>query len=122
VVIDRLEPYRTYALALHIPTDQVATTEADRNALWWDTADPYHYIRTTPSKKEGYSLLIVGGEDEKVGQHDDAAERYERLEKWARERWSGAEEVVYQWSGQVIDSTDGYILVFWTEYGGVFQS
>jgi hypothetical protein len=108
-VIDRIEPFRTYALAFSIPTHLVSTNESDYNALWWDTADPYHYIRTTPSKKEGYSLLIVGGEDEKVGQHDDAEERYKRLEEWTRERWTGAEEVVYKWSGQVIDSHDGCV-------------
>ena len=32
-------------------------------------------------------MLIVGGEDHKTGQADDADERYERLEAWARERF-----------------------------------
>lgn len=109
VVIDRLEPYRTYAMAFSIPTSSISTSNApeDQNALWWDTDDPYHYIRVTPSKKEGYSLLIVGGEDEKVGQHDDADDRYKRLERWTRARWSAVEGVEYRWSGQVIDSHDG---------------
>lgn len=70
-------------------------------------ADPYHYIRITPSKTPGESLLVVGGEDEKVGQHDDYAERYKRLEDWTRERWSQVGEVVYKWSGQISETTDG---------------
>jgi hypothetical protein len=34
-------------------------------------------------------------------------QRYERLEKWTRERWTGAGPVEYRWSGQVMDTLDG---------------
>ncbi|WVR07872.1 hypothetical protein IAU60_004915 [Kwoniella sp. DSM 27419] len=97
------KPYRTYAVALKIPTSAVSSS--GENALWWDLADPYHYIRVTPHKQEGYSLLVVGGEDEKVGQHDDYDERYQRLEQWTRERWAEAGEVEYKWSAG--DNGDG---------------
>ena len=33
-------------------------------------------------------LLIIGGEDHKTGQADDAQERFKLLEAWGRERWS----------------------------------
>lgn len=105
MIIDRVEAYRTYAVALKIPNS--AMSADGQPALWWDLADPYHYVRITPHKEEGYSLLVVGGEDEKVGQHDDADERYHRLIQWTKERWTGANEVEYQWSGQVLDSQDG---------------
>lgn len=105
VVIDRVEAYRTYAVALKIPNNAISTN--GEPALWWDLADPYHYIRITPHKEPGFSLLVVGGEDEKVGQHEDWEERYGRLVKWTRERWTGALEVEYKWSGQVIESQDG---------------
>ncbi|MFV9504675.1 MAG: hypothetical protein AB4911_08930 [Oscillochloridaceae bacterium umkhey_bin13] len=36
----------------------------------FDTADPYHYVRTQAAKE--YDVLIVGGEDHKTGQADDA--------------------------------------------------
>jgi glycine/D-amino acid oxidase-like deaminating enzyme len=104
-MIDRLEAFRTYAVALKIPNSALSTN--GESALWWDVADPYHYVRITPHKQEGYSLLVVGGEDEKVGQHDDYQARFDRLVKWAKERWSGAEAVEYEWSGQVWDSADG---------------
>lgn len=105
-MIDRLEAFRTYAVALKIPTADVSARDQG-GALWWDLADPYHYVRVTPHKEEGYSLLVVGGEDEKVGQHDDQDQRYQRLESWTRERWPAAGRVEYRWSGQVMDSQDG---------------
>ncbi|WWC67415.1 uncharacterized protein I206_101323 [Kwoniella pini CBS 10737] len=105
VMIERMEAMRTYAIALKIPAESVSSNGED--ALWWDLGDPYHYVRVTPSKQEGYKLLVVGGEDEKVGQHDDYEERFQRLESWARERWTSAGEVEYKWSGQVMDSADG---------------
>lgn len=106
MMIDRLEPFRTYAVALKIATKDISTQD-EQGALWWDLADPYHYIRVTPHKQEGYSLLVVGGEDEKVAQHDDYEQRYERLESWTRERWPASGPVEYKWSGQVWDSSDG---------------
>ena len=37
-IIDRLEPYRTFAIAVKIKTADVS--KSGKNALWWDTADP----------------------------------------------------------------------------------
>ncbi|WWC57480.1 uncharacterized protein I303_100012 [Kwoniella dejecticola CBS 10117] len=105
VMIERVEALRTYAVALKIRSEDVSSN--GEQALWWDLGDPYHYVRVTPSKQEGYSLLVVGGEDEKVGKHDDYEERFQRLESWARERWTSAGDVQYKWSGQVLDSPDG---------------
>ncbi|KAK6904584.1 hypothetical protein I203_105400 [Kwoniella mangroviensis CBS 8507] len=105
VMIERVEAFRTYAVALKIPTSSVSSDGEE--ALWWDLGDPYHYVRVIPHKQEGYSLLVVGGKDEKVGQHEDYEERFKRLGSWARERWTAAGEVEYKWSGQVLDSSDG---------------
>ena len=38
------------------------------DALYWDTADPYHYVRLEQSRKGGNDILLVGGEDHKTGQ------------------------------------------------------
>lgn len=93
------EPYRTFVVALRLPPGAVP------RALFWDTEDPYHYVRTQPGR-DGDDLLIVGGEDHKTGTRDDAAERYGRLEGWTRARFPTAGEVVHRWSGQVIEPFD----------------
>ncbi len=69
--------YRTYAIALAAPAGAIAP------GLFWDTLDPYHYVRRWPGAGPGGAdLLIVGGEDHRTGQEgdDDAASRYGRLE------------------------------------------
>ena len=90
--------YRTYVIAARIPRGSVP------RALYWDTPDPYHYIRLQevdplldPARRE--ELLIVGGEDHKTGQADDAeharrliaqyrdAENVERSLNETREWW-----------------------------------
>jgi glycine/D-amino acid oxidase-like deaminating enzyme/nitrite reductase/ring-hydroxylating ferredoxin subunit len=91
--------YRSYAVSLRLPKDAV------RRALYWDTADPYHYVRTTPWNERS-DLLIVGGEDHKTGQADDGGERYRRLEAWARRYFPRAQEVHHRWSGQIIETID----------------
>jgi glycine/D-amino acid oxidase-like deaminating enzyme/nitrite reductase/ring-hydroxylating ferredoxin subunit len=95
--------YLTYVVALRVPKTSVA------RVLLWDTLDPYHYVRIDdrffPSGDE--CLLIVGGEDAKTGQHDDADQRWARLEAWARARFPQAGDVQYRWSGQVMETLDG---------------
>jgi glycine/D-amino acid oxidase-like deaminating enzyme/nitrite reductase/ring-hydroxylating ferredoxin subunit len=94
-------PYRTYAVTLRVPSGAVF------DALYWDTCDPYHYVRLEPDgEPTGLSSLIVGGEDHRTASADDAPERYQRLEQWARERFPMAGEVVFRWSGQVLEPFD----------------
>jgi Rieske Fe-S protein len=62
-------------------------------------------------KVASYEILIVGGEDHKTGQADDAEERYARLEAWARERFPTMEAVEFRWSGQVQEPADGLALI-----------
>jgi len=94
-------PYSTYVVALRSPA-----MNGDR-ALYWDTEDPYHYVRLQPHVRDGYELLIVGGEDHKSGQARDGVERLARLERWAREYFPLAEGVELRWSGQVMEPVDG---------------
>ena len=92
-------PYRTYAMAFEIMRASVA------RGLYWDTADPYHYIRV--AEGESSDVLIVGGEDHKCGQQDDGALRFQQLEHWTRERFPQAKDILYRWSGQVMEPIDG---------------
>ena len=55
-------------------------------------------------------MLIVGGEDHKTGQEDDADDRFAYLEAWARERFPIG-EVEYRWSGQVMEPVDGLAFI-----------
>lgn len=92
-------PYRTYALAAKIPAGAL------EDALYWDTLDPYHYVRLQPLSTDE-DLVIVGGEDHKSGEADDGAQRLAALERWARERLPDLREVTHRWSGQVLEPLD----------------
>ena len=94
-------PYTSFVAALEVPPGSV------ERALYWDTLDPYHYVRVQNAPDDGAELLLVGGEDHKTGQADDADERYAKLEAWARERFPQAGRVAYRWSGQVYETLDG---------------
>jgi glycine/D-amino acid oxidase-like deaminating enzyme/nitrite reductase/ring-hydroxylating ferredoxin subunit len=91
-------PYRTYVFAAEVPKGSVG------DALYWDTADPYHYVRLQPDR--GNDILIVGGEDHRTGESDDAAARFDKLERWARERFPDMKKVTHRWSGQVLEPVD----------------
>ena len=93
VIHSKQAAYRTFAIGLRI-------TGSITPALYWDTADPYHYVRLAGE------VLIVGGEDHKTGQADDGAERLHRLEAWTRERFPVG-PVEFRWSGQVMEPVDG---------------
>jgi Rieske Fe-S protein len=85
------------------------------DALYWDTAEYYHYVRLQPldgGPAGGglaglYDLLIVGGEDHKSGQVDDADQRHARLLDWARERFPSILDVEFTWGGQYMETVDG---------------
>lgn len=100
-------PYTTYVIGARIPTGAVA------RALYWDTGDPYHYVRVLSVRSHGDhdDVLLVGGEDHKSGQADDGAARYLRLEAWARERFPMIEGIERRWSGQVLESVDGLAFI-----------
>lgn len=109
-------PYRTYVIAAGIPKGSLPYS------LWWDTGDqdskweskPYHYMRLEEFDAE-HDLVIVGGEDHRVGQGDSddltPGERYGRLFNWARERGLSMNNVLYKWSGQVMEPIDSLAFI-----------
>lgn len=127
----KMAPYRTYAIAAAVPRGSVD------NALYWTTGHPYEYVRLTRLERGEYSgasgspqapthsgeveaptkgdvlwdALIVGGQDNRTGQEEHPEHRWRQLEEWMRARWPQAREVIYRWSGQVMEPSDwiGYI-------------
>lgn len=73
------------------------------DALWWDTADPYRYLRVEPHRD--HDLLIFGGEDHKTGQETDTNACYRRLEAQLM-HLNPDVELTHRWSGQVIETPD----------------
>jgi len=101
--------YRSYVIGVAVPVGTVP------KALYWDTGDPYHYIRLAETKTGGTGsareTLLVGGEDHRTGQADDAETRYARLEQWTRQRFPMSAEVRFRWSGQIMESVDGLAFI-----------
>jgi glycine/D-amino acid oxidase-like deaminating enzyme/nitrite reductase/ring-hydroxylating ferredoxin subunit len=104
-IVDRValhsktSPYRTYVLGFAIKRGALP------DALYWDTEEPYHYVRLQPGN-HGMDFVLVGGEDHKSGEADDADKRFERLEQWARGKMPMLKDITHRWSGQVLDTID----------------
>ncbi len=94
----KLAPYTTYAIGAQVAKGTVP------QALFWDTSDPYYYLRVDPRPRFDY--LIFGGEDHKTGQQEDANESFRRLEQTLLQILPEA-KVDARWSGQVIETHDG---------------
>ena len=92
-------PYRTYAIVTTLPRGSLP------DALYWDTLDPYHYVRLQPHS-EDEDIVIIGGEDHKSGEANDGEARFAALEAWARERLPNMGRITHRWSGQVMEPVD----------------
>lgn len=99
----KLPAYRTYAVGVRLPKNSV------ERCLIWDTADPYIYVRTQP--EENHDVLIVGGEDHRTGQEDDGEARFTKLYQWTQKRFPTADEILYKWSGQFLETHDGLAFI-----------
>ena len=93
----KVAQYRSYVVGVRV---------AGRapQGLFWDDDDPYHYIRS--QKTSAGTVVIIGGEDHKVGQEEDTEGRYEALLAYARERFD-VRAVEYRWSAQTLEPVDG---------------
>ena len=92
--------HRTYVVAFVVPKGLVS------RALFWDTEDPYHYVRVADAPSPEHDVVIVGGEDHRTGVADDGEERFRRLEHWARDRFVDSARLGWRWSGQVMEPVD----------------
>jgi glycine/D-amino acid oxidase-like deaminating enzyme/nitrite reductase/ring-hydroxylating ferredoxin subunit len=94
----KLYLYTSYVVGGRLPPGTVP------EACYWDTADPYHYLRIDPHR--GFDYAIFGGQDHKTGQETDTAACHAALEATARAILPGL-EITHRWSGQVVETNDG---------------
>ncbi len=94
----KLYLYTSYVIGGRLPKGRAP------EASFWDTADPYHYLRIDAHRDSDYA--IFGGKDHKTGQATDTEQCYRELEAEAR-RLMPDLEVTHRWSGQVIETNDG---------------
>jgi glycine/D-amino acid oxidase-like deaminating enzyme/nitrite reductase/ring-hydroxylating ferredoxin subunit len=93
----RAMPYQSYVLGVRVLNDIP-------DALYWDTARPYHYTRRATDADP--RLLIVGGADHHTGVQIDTAERFRELERHFRHRLR-VESASYRWSHEFFETADG---------------
>jgi glycine/D-amino acid oxidase-like deaminating enzyme/nitrite reductase/ring-hydroxylating ferredoxin subunit len=113
VIHTKQAPYHTYVIGARIRPGALTP------ALYWDTHDPYHYVRLQRvsnrelggDNDEGVDIVIVGGEDHKAAQAFDVEERFERLKAWTVEHVPDAGDVEFRWSGQVMETQDGLAFI-----------
>ncbi len=94
----KLAPYSTYVVGARVPSGVVP------EASYWDTADPYNYLRI--DRHEAHDYAIFGGGDHKTGQSGDTRDAYAAVEKNLLAMIPQA-VIDRHWSGQVIESADG---------------
>jgi Rieske Fe-S protein len=94
----KLSLYSSYVLGGRVPKGTLP------DALFWDTADPYHYLRLDPHRD--YDYAIFGGQDHKTGQTTNTEACYSALERTLNESIPGI-QITHRWSGQVIETHDG---------------
>jgi glycine/D-amino acid oxidase-like deaminating enzyme/nitrite reductase/ring-hydroxylating ferredoxin subunit len=93
----KISLYSTYVLGARVPSGALPL------AMFWDTKDPYDYLRV--DRHEGFDYIIFGGEDHKTGQVEAEDNCFNnllvRLKKFAPDA-----RVEHRWSGQVIETHD----------------
>lgn len=98
--------YRTYVIATSLPKGSVP------KGLYWDTADPYHYIRIQKHLSDPHlDWVMIGGDDHKTGQDHEVDAKYDDLEKWTKIRLAMVDKIEYRWSGQVFESMDSLAFI-----------
>jgi glycine/D-amino acid oxidase-like deaminating enzyme/nitrite reductase/ring-hydroxylating ferredoxin subunit len=94
----KLSLYTSYALGARVPLNTVP------EALFWDTRDPYDYLRI--DRHSEFDYIVYGGEDHKTGQKKKTQNAYARLLARLKKIIPKA-NIDHRWSGQVICTPDG---------------
>jgi glycine/D-amino acid oxidase-like deaminating enzyme/nitrite reductase/ring-hydroxylating ferredoxin subunit len=91
-----MTPVRSYVAA-------VRTETAVPAALFWDVAEPYHYLR--PFGRNDRHLVIIGGADRRTG-HGEETSAFSSLQDYIQKRFADA-SIEQTWSAQLYEPADG---------------
>jgi glycine/D-amino acid oxidase-like deaminating enzyme/nitrite reductase/ring-hydroxylating ferredoxin subunit len=94
--------HRSYVLC-------VEAADAPSEGMFYRAGEKSRSMRPHAVGAEGQDLLLVTGEGHKSGQADEA-ERFRRLERWARETFD-VESIPYRWSTQDYVTSDRVPLI-----------
>ncbi len=92
----RMYPKRSYVLAVRIGGEVP-------QGMYYSTSQPFHSLR--PHPLEGEDILLVGGENHKTGEGGSTAERYRKVEEFARKHFK-VRSIEYRWSTHDPVTTD----------------
>lgn len=97
----RMEPERSYALAVELPDDPPP-------GMFLSVDSPTRSLRTASADGTSAAadrLWLVGGNGHVVGRHDSAQSAYDDLLSWTEKLYPGAREI-HRWSAQDYSSVD----------------
>jgi Rieske Fe-S protein len=94
----KLSLYTSYVIGARVLSETVP------EAMFWDTGDPYDYLRV--DRHGGFDYVVYGGEDHKTGQKRETQKAYARLLARLKKIIPDA-QVDHRWSGQIISTPDG---------------
>ncbi len=94
----KLSLYSSYVVGARVQRDSIPI------ASFWDTNDPYQYLRVDRAGRSDYAIL--GGNDHKTGQTQNTETCFRQVEKDLLALLPRA-RIDHRWSGQVIVSNDG---------------
>ena len=95
----RVAQYRSYVLS--------GPAREPVPGLFWDTEDPYHYVRS--HRVGDVHHWLVGGADHKTGQEPDERDPFLELREFAAKL--GVTTLSGYWSAQVVEPIDGLPLI-----------
>lgn len=96
----KLQAHRSYALSFRLPQGQAAP-----EGMYLSLDRPTRSVRNAPDPDGSGKLLLVGGNDHKVGRHPSPKALTEGLIAWARSHWPDA-ELTHSWSAQDYRATN----------------
>lgn len=90
----KLQAHRSYALSFRLPGGAGVP-----EGMYLSLDRPTRSLRNTPDPAGEGSLLLIGGNDHKVGRHPSPKALIEDLAAWAHRYWPEA-ELTHSWSAQ----------------------
>ena len=98
----RQQIYRTFVLGFAVKDNYF-------NDLMSDLSNCSHYFKTANDGKQ--NIAIIGGKDEDIEKVHNMNQKWQEIEDWARKHFMGLGDIVYKWSGNVVNTEDGLAFI-----------